>query len=79
MFVRRYFDKSGCGYIKVDDMRRLLHNLGAGLPHRLVKDLASVAADTSGGSRGRGERVYYREIADKMPAEGAEAVTSPQK
>ena len=78
---RRYFDRSGAGYLKVDDLRRLLHNLGAGLPHRLVKELATVAADASG-SRGRGERAYYRDITDKAPpADGAAdgVVTSPQK
>jgi hypothetical protein len=60
----RYFDRTGCGYIKVEDLRRLMHALGAGLPHRLVKELVAVAAE-GGSSRWRGERVYYRDLTDK--------------
>lgn len=32
--VRRYFDRTGCGYMKQDDLRRLLQVLGCALPHR---------------------------------------------
>ena len=60
----RYFDRTGCGYIKVEDLRRLMHSLGAGLPHRLVKEVVAAAAE-SGSSRWRGERVYYRDLTDK--------------
>ena len=53
---------AGAGYIRTDDLRKLLHNLGAGLPHWLVKDLVANVTDL--GRRGRPERVYYREITD---------------
>lgn len=54
----RYFDKTGTGYLRVEDMRRIMHNLGAGLPHRAVRGLVHGVADPTGGWRG--ERIYYR-------------------
>lgn len=54
----RYFDKTGTGYLRVEDLRRILHNLGHSLPHRAIKALAQGVADPHGGWRG--ERVYYR-------------------
>lgn len=44
--VPSFFDRSGCGYIKVDDMRRILGSLGLYLPPRTVKDLAGLASDS---------------------------------
>lgn len=35
---------AGANYIKVDDLRRLLHVLGRGLPHWLVREAAGVLA-----------------------------------
>ena len=35
---------AGASYIKVDDLRRLLHVLGRGLPHWLVREAAGVLA-----------------------------------
>lgn len=55
---RRYFDKTGTGYLRVEDVRRIVHNLGVCLPHRAVRCLVQGAADPTGGWRG--ERVYYR-------------------
>lgn len=56
----RYFDKTGTGYLRVEDLRRIIHNLGAGLCHRSVKALVHSVADPQGGWRG--ERVYYRSV-----------------
>jgi hypothetical protein len=51
-------------------MRRLVHNLGLGLPSRLVKELVARVADPSG--RHKGERVYYRDMTDKSGEAGDE-------
>lgn len=53
---------AGVGYIKTDDLRKILHNLGAGLPHWLVKDLIYNVVDMT--RRGRTDRVYYQSITD---------------
>jgi Ca2+-binding EF-hand superfamily protein len=55
--------RAGTGYIRVEDLRRILHNLGAALPNWLVKELTTNVADTS--SRHRADRVYYRDLTDK--------------
>lgn len=58
---------TGAGYIKVEDVRRIIGNLGRCLSHRAVKDLCTNVADTTG--RHRGERVYYRDLTDtEVPA-----------
>lgn len=57
---RRYFDKTGTGYLRVEDLRRILHNLDQGLPHRAIKALVAAVADPHGAYRG--ERVYYRYV-----------------
>ena len=62
----RFFDRTGCGYLKTDDLRRLLHSLGLALPNRTVRELVAGVADQSG--RYKGERVYYRDITDKEKA-----------
>lgn len=59
---------TGCGYIKVDDLRRIVNNLGHALSLRTVKELClNVAgAPASVGGRARVDtRVYYRDITDK--------------
>lgn len=53
---------TGAGYIRTDDLRKILHNLGEALPHWLVKDLVSNVVDPA--RRGRSERVYYQNITD---------------
>ena len=51
---------AGTGYIKLEDMRRIVHNLGHDLSYRFVKDLcASVAEATATGSRDRADRIRY--------------------
>jgi Ca2+-binding EF-hand superfamily protein len=50
----RYFDRNGCGYIKPEDLRRLLHNLGTHAPHRVIKSLVAGVVDK------RQERLAYR-------------------
>lgn len=46
----RFFDRTGCGYFKTEDLRRLLHSLGLGLPQRLVKELVADPPGVSGAS-----------------------------
>lgn len=58
----RYFDRSGCGYIKCDDLKRLLHNLGYYLSPKTVRELVYAVADKG---KYKHERVYYRDITDK--------------
>jgi hypothetical protein len=48
----------------VEDLRRILHNLGHSLPHRSIKALVQGVADPHGGWRG--ERVYYRCVDGKF-------------
>lgn len=50
----RYFDRTGCGFIRSDDLRRLLHNIGTGIPHRMVKTMVNGVIDK------KAERLYYR-------------------
>ncbi len=57
----------GCGYIKVDDLRRIINNLGHALSPRTVKELCLNVAGGGGGSsssRGRADKVYYRDMTD---------------
>eukprot|EP00775_Hariotina_reticulata_P005737 gene5737-5977_t len=64
----RYFDRTGTGYLRVEDLRRLVHNLGACLPHRAVKLMVQGVADPMGSYRG--ERVFYRDMTDtEVPAD----------
>lgn len=53
--------------MKVDDLRRIVANLGHALSLRTVKDLCLTAAGppSSAAGRTREERVYYRDITDK--------------
>ena len=60
---------AGTGYIKTEDMRRILHNLGLRLSYRQVKDLCTYVAETTsntGSSRSsRADRIYYRQLTDQ--------------
>lgn len=60
---------TGTGYIKTEDMRRILHNLGLRLSYRQVKDLCTYVAETTsntGSSRSsRADRIYYRQLTDQ--------------
>lgn len=53
---------AGTGYIKVDDLRKVLHNLGLGLSHRTAKELCLMVAEPSAR---RPEKVFYRELYEK--------------
>lgn len=50
---------AGTGYLKVDDMKTLLHSLGLSMSHRLVRELTSSVADSR-----RTDRIYYRELTE---------------
>ncbi|GAX85276.1 hypothetical protein CEUSTIGMA_g12695.t1, partial [Chlamydomonas eustigma] len=67
----RYLDRTGCGYIKTDDMRRFLHQLGLDLSYRAVKELAlagqevsTQAAAAKGSPHSTSDRIYYRDLTD---------------
>lgn len=64
LFAFRYFDRAGCGYIKCDDLRRLLHNLGSCLAPRVVRELVHGAA-AIGKEKHKLDRVYYKYLTDK--------------
>lgn len=59
---------AGTGYIRCEDLRRIVHNLGRSLAYRSVKELvasvaeALAASTTSSGSRHKADRVYYRQL-----------------
>ena len=66
--LRRYFDKTGCGYIKAEDLVKILHcTLGASVSHRYVRDLVDATALTSRSYRGA--RLYYRDTVVDVKAE----------
>jgi len=56
----RYFDKTGTGYLRCEDLRRIVHNLGLQLPHRRVRTLVLGVSELTG--RFKGERVMYKEL-----------------
>ncbi|BBN17937.1 hypothetical protein MPTK1_7g18160 [Marchantia polymorpha subsp. ruderalis] len=59
----RYFDRNRVGYLKADDLRRILHGLGKFLSQRNVKDLVACAVTES--SKSRDERIVYRSFTEK--------------
>ena len=69
----RYFDRTGAGYIRSDDLRRILHCYGASWPLREVRDLvaAGVAAVPAGSDPPPSGRCVYRAIAqvERSPQE----------
>eukprot|EP00798_Chlamydomonas_sp_ICE-L_P007405 gene7405-533_t len=64
-----YFDRQGLGWLRLEDLRQVIHNLGADLPNRLVKDLVNIVSSSRGG------RVYYKDIVEKP--EKAEKAEKP--
>lgn len=60
---------AGTGYIKTEDMRRILHNLGLRLSYRQVKDLCNYVAETTSSTASsrssRADRIYYRQLTDQ--------------
>ncbi|KAF5198132.1 Cell division cycle and apoptosis regulator protein, partial [Thalictrum thalictroides] len=56
----RFFDRNRVGYIKVEDMRFILHNLGKFLSHRDVKELVQSALLES--NTARDNRILYNKL-----------------
>ncbi|XP_068641295.1 protein SHORT ROOT IN SALT MEDIUM 1-like [Aristolochia californica] len=56
----RFFDRNRVGYIKVDDMRLIIHNLGKFLSHRNVKELVQSALLES--NTARDNRILYNKL-----------------
>lgn len=69
----RYFDRTGAGYIRDDDMEVILHNLGMCLSRHSVQQVLSHATTEYSA---KSARVYYERIAEKEvpiapPTEGS--------
>ena len=47
-----FFDKAGCGYLRASDLEKILYNLDAELPRRVVHGLVSA-------QRGERDRIDY--------------------
>ncbi|KAE9605540.1 putative Cell cycle and apoptosis regulator protein [Lupinus albus] len=56
----RFFDRNRAGYIRVEDMRLVIHNLGMFLSHRDVKELVQSALLES--NTGRDDRILYNKL-----------------
>ncbi|KAJ6312143.1 hypothetical protein OIU77_013820 [Salix suchowensis] len=56
----RFFDRNGAGYIRVEDMRLIIHSLGKFLSHRDVKELVQSALLES--NTGRDDRILYNKL-----------------
>lgn len=56
----RFFDRNRAGFIRVEDMRLILHNLGKFLSHRDVKELVQSALIES--NTGRDDRILYKKL-----------------
>ncbi|XP_057726340.1 protein SHORT ROOT IN SALT MEDIUM 1 [Arachis stenosperma] len=56
----RFFDRNQAGYIRVEDMRLVVHNLGMFLSHRDVKELVQSALLES--NTGRDDRILYNKL-----------------
>ncbi|XWS34124.1 hypothetical protein CRYUN_Cryun21dG0013100 [Craigia yunnanensis] len=56
----RFFDRNRVGYIRVEDMRLIIHNLGKFLSHRDVKELVQIALLE--GNTGRDDHILYNKL-----------------
>ncbi|XP_027914489.1 protein SHORT ROOT IN SALT MEDIUM 1 isoform X1 [Vigna unguiculata] len=56
----RFFDRNRVGYIRVEDMRIIIHNMGMFLSHRDVKELVQSALLES--NTGRDDRILYNKL-----------------
>ncbi|XP_073010931.1 protein SHORT ROOT IN SALT MEDIUM 1 isoform X1 [Typha latifolia] len=56
----RYFDRNRVGYIKVEDLRCIIHNLGKFLCHRDVKEMVQSALFESNSARD--DRIFYKKL-----------------
>lgn len=68
-WTKLLFVSVGTGYIKSEDMRRILHSLGRQMSYRQVKDLCSFVAEvtcSTSSSRSRNDRILYRQLTDKV-------------
>lgn len=65
----RFFDRTGCGYVRTEDLGKIFGSLGMPLTHRMIKDLVAsaveVAVARSPAARTGDDRLYIREITDK--------------
>ena len=65
---------AGAGYLRIEDVRRICHNLGLGLTHRIVKELCTNAGHNSAS---KSDRIDYKhltqeEIKETGPKAGKE-------
>ncbi|KAL3522783.1 hypothetical protein ACH5RR_015617 [Cinchona calisaya] len=56
----RFFDQNRVGYIRAEDMRLIIHNMGKFLSHRDVKELVQSAVLES--NTGRDDRIFYDKL-----------------
>lgn len=56
---------AGAGYLRVDDVKVLLHALGLCMSHRTVRELTNSVADPR-----REDRVYYKPYTETEAGEG---------
>ncbi|OIT05507.1 hypothetical protein A4A49_49077 [Nicotiana attenuata] len=56
----RFFDRNRAGYVRVEDLRLIIHNLGKFLSHRDVKELVQSALLES--NTGRDDRILYPKL-----------------
>ncbi|EHA8588973.1 putative protein SHORT ROOT IN SALT MEDIUM 1 [Cocos nucifera] len=56
----RFFDQNSVGYIKVEDLRCIIHNMGKFLSNRDVKELVQSALFESNSARDN--RIFYRKL-----------------
>ncbi|XP_021725197.1 cell division cycle and apoptosis regulator protein 1-like isoform X2 [Chenopodium quinoa] len=56
----RFFDRNRVGYLRVEDLRVLIHNLGKFFSHRDVKELVQSALLES--NTGRDDRILYEKL-----------------
>jgi len=56
----RFFDRNRVGYIRVEDMRLIIHNLGKFLSYRDVKELVQSALLES--NTGRDDQILYNKL-----------------
>lgn len=73
----RFLDKTGAGYIKTEDLRRLLDALGLALHHVVAMELCVAVSDTG---RYKNERVQYMRLCETevdAPSEPEPAPAAP--
>jgi hypothetical protein len=56
----RFFDRNRVGFVRVEDLRLIIHNLGKFMSHRDVKELVQSALLES--STGRDDRILYNKL-----------------